>query len=459
MEKTKQIEKNDKFLILKKKLQTFGFNEPFKKENYDLISHIISDFEKILFSSKSISNEKNALESKNRILENEIETLKQQINSLLDKNIIDKKIETKLKFHNEDKKNFLSEINKLKEEISDMKKDKHLLELTIEKNKSSIEFLKIENQNYLDKENTYKEKISELLKINNDIKDEKQKYFEIYQNSDKIIDELKQKVKSLEEKNENLENNLKKVSLEGGDMSKLLKEKNKALRDGEENNYLLRKDLEIINDKLKEVISENDSIKKINNDLFKDKSELEKELKELKIKMEELKINKTNIENENKLINAEKENIKYKNLINEKKLYANNCEIQEMDKTIKYLKKKIEQIKMMNNININSPNLSNMYCKTVCSQCGCRKNTNNFQTIAFCGQCGCETNINNNLIYFNGKEYDIQILIEDNKSLYDKNKELKSKLNNMALNLDLYINENNLAADRIYKLENYIKSK
>ena len=130
-----------------------------------------------------------------------------------------------------------------------------------------------------------------------------------------------------------------------------------------------------------------------------------------------------------------------------------------MDKTIKYLKKNIEQIKMMNNININSSNLSNMHCKTVCSQCGCRKNTNNFQTMAFCGMCGCETNINNNIIYFNGKEYDIQILIEDNKSLYEKNKELKSKLNNMALNLDLYINENNLAADRIYKLENYIKSK
>ena len=140
MEKTKQKEKNDKFLILKKKLQTFGFNEPFKKESYDLINHIISDFEKILFSFKTISNEKNVLESKNRILENEIETLKQQINSLLDKNIIDKKIETKLKSHNEDKKNFLSEINKLKEEISEMKKDKHLLELTMKKTKLVLNF-------------------------------------------------------------------------------------------------------------------------------------------------------------------------------------------------------------------------------------------------------------------------------------------------------------------------------
>ena len=160
------------------------------------------------------------------------------------------------------------------------------------------------------------------------------------------------------------------MSIEGGDMNKLLKEKNKAIRDGEENNNLLRKDLEIINDKLKEVINENNNIKKINNDLFKDKKELEKELKELKIQFEELKINKVNIENANKLINAEKENTKYKNIINEKKLYMNNCEIQEMDKTIKYLKKNLEQIKMMNNTN--HSNLSNMYCKTTCSQCGCR---------------------------------------------------------------------------------------
>ena len=436
-------------------MQTYGFNEPFNKENYDLINHIITDFNKILFSFKSISNEKNSLESKNKILENEIETLKQQINSLLDKNIIDNKIENKLKTHNEDKKKFISEINELKQEISDMKKDKHLLELTIEKNKNSIEFLKIENQNYLDKENTYKEKISELLKLNNDIKEEKQKYFEINQKNDKILEELNQKIANLEEKNENLEKNVNKMSKEGGDMNNLLKEKNKAIRDGEENNNLLRKDLEIINDKLKEVINENDNIKKINNDLFKDKTELEKELKELKIQFEELKINKVNIENSNKLINAEKENIKYKNIINEKKLYMNNCEIQEMDKTIKYLKKNLEQIKMMNNTN--HSNLSNMYCKTTCSQCGCRKNMNNYQTVTICSQCGCETN--NNLTYFNGKEIDIQNLIEDNKALYEKNKELKTKLNNMSVNLDLYINENNLAADRIYKLENFIKNK
>ena len=338
MEKTRPIEKEDRISILKKKLKTYGFNEPFNEVNYDLINHIITDFNKLVFSFKSISNEKKSLEEKNKILENEIQTLRQQIESLIDKNTIDNQLETKLNTQLEEKKKLLIEINELKQEISDLKKDKHLFELTIEKNKTSIEFLKIENENYLDKENSYKQKISELLKQNNEIKEEKAKYYDTSVNSEKKIAEFEEKVKILEEKNQNLEKNLEKLTEDKGNIKNLLKEKNKAVRDGEENNNLLRKDLDIINGKLKEVINENENIKKINKDLFNNKNELEKELNELKMKMEELKINNTNLENEHKLINAENENIKFKNHENEKKLYASNCEIQEMDKTIKYLK-------------------------------------------------------------------------------------------------------------------------
>ena len=392
------------------------------------------------------------MEDKNKILENEIETLKEQINSLLEKNILESKMQDKLNNQLNEKKKLLSEINELKKEMSDMKKDKHLLELTIEKNKSSIEFLKIENENYADKENVYKQKISELLKQNSEIKDEKEKYYDMNQNSSQKFEEMSQKMKILEEKNENLEKNKEKMVSEGGNIRQLLKEKNKAVRDWEESNSLLRKDLEIMNGKLKDVINENENIKKINKDLFKDKNELQNELKNLKIQMEELKINKANIENESKLINAENENIKYKNAINEKKIYMSNCEIQEMDKTIKYLKKNLEQIKMMSNTN--DTDLSKMYCKIVCGKCGCVKKPKNK---IFCNQCGYEINMNHNLSTFNDKEYDIQTLIENNKVLFEKNKELKNQLDNMAINLDLYINENNLAADRIFKLENFIK--
>ena len=168
---------------------------------------------------------------------------------------------------------------------------------------------------------------------------------------------------------------------------------------------------------------------------------MEKELKELKLKNEELKIYNAKMENDNKLMNTEIENIKYKNTVNEKKIYVSNCEIQEMDKTIKYLKKNLEQTKMMNDINNkNKTRTFNEGCRTICNQCGCSTNINNYYS-------------------YNGNEIDIQKLIEDNKTLNKNNKELKNQINNMVLNLDLYINENNLATNRINKLENYIKNK
>ena len=438
-----KYEENNKIISLKKSLDAYGFKEPFNEDNYELINHIMIDFNKIVYSFKTVNKEKLALEEKNKILKNENETLKQQINSLSGRDQVHDKLISHVQVLSDDKKNLMAQINELQQEISDKNKDKQLLELIIEKNKSSIDFLKIENKSYLEKENTYKEKISELLKQKTEIKNQIEKYSDLYKNSNKKFEEIEQKVKFLEEKNENLQKNLEKNEDEGKNMKQLLKEKNKAIRDGEENNNLLRKDLDIINDKLKGVINENESIKKLNKNLFNDKKEMEKELNKLKAEVEELKIYSARMENENKLMNTEIENIKYKNTVNEKKIYVSNCEIQEMDKTIKYLKKNLEQTKMMNNINIKNKNKTfNEGCRTICNI------------------CGCSTNINtNNNCSYDGNDINIQKLIEDNKTLYRTNKELKNQINNMALNLDLYINENNLATNRINKLENYIKNK
>lgn len=111
------------------------------------------------------------------------------------------------------------------------------------------------------------------------------------------------------------------------------------MRDGEEHNSLLRKDLDILNNKLREVINENENIKKLNKDLLKDKTELEDELNKAKAKIEELKIASTKFENENKFLNTEIKNVQYDNKANEKKIKVSNCEIQELDRTLKYLKK------------------------------------------------------------------------------------------------------------------------
>ena len=96
-----------------------------------------------------------------------------------------------------------------------------------------------------------------------------------------------------------------------------------------------------------------------------------------------------------------------------------NCDIQELDKTVKYLKKNLEQIKLTNTNYI--------------------RNNNNINKRNFCYQCGCEVNNNNNY-----QEYDINKLLEDNKALYRNNKELKNKLEKVMQNLNS-TNSNNEA--------------
>ena len=137
-----------------------------------------------------------------------------------------------------------------------------------------------------------------------------------------------------------------------------------------------------------------------------------KKLINIKQLYEELLTQSGKIENENKLILAENENIKYTNLVNEKKIYMANCEIQELDKTVKYLKKNLEQIKLTNATNFLRKNNR----RIICSQCGCLVND------------------------YNNQEYDINKLIEDNKALYKHNKDLMNKLQKKMNNL----NSNNI---------------
>lgn len=64
MEEIGTIHQDDKITALKNKLMTYGFNEPFIEENYDLVNHIISDFNKVLLSFKSLEKEKAFLKKK-----------------------------------------------------------------------------------------------------------------------------------------------------------------------------------------------------------------------------------------------------------------------------------------------------------------------------------------------------------------------------------------------------------
>ena len=166
-----------------------------------------------------------------------------------------------------------------------------------------------------------------------------------------------------------------------------------------------------MNNKLKESITENENIKKINTNLLQEKTDLEKRMANIKHEYEELLTKTGSIENENQIIKTENENLKYNNLVNEKKINMANSEIQELDKTVKYIKKNLEQIKLTNITNFIR-----------------EKNTR-----VFCCQCGCIVDDNH---FNNNQDYDINKLLEDNKALYKNNKDLKNKLEKILKNLN-----------------------
>ena len=306
------------------------------------------------------------------------------------------------------KKKLLWEIKELKEDLDEKKKDKILMELNEEKNKNYIDFMKIENENLKKDEKKYKNKISELLSQISQLKEENQKNIILTKKNE----EFSEKNKNLENQNQILESNYKSLNAEKDQIYQLLKEKNKELRDNENNNILLRKDLDIMNNKLKECIIENENIKKINSNLLQEKNEIEKKLINIKHEYEELLTQKGSIENENKIIKTENENLKYNNLVNEKKINMANSEIQELDKTVKDLKKNLEQIKMANTNNYIRESKTKVYC----CQCGCIVEKNNYKN--------------------NNQDYDINKLLEDNKVLYKNNKDLKNKLEKILKNLN-----------------------
>ena len=53
---------------LKIKLKQFGFNDPFTKDNYNLISHLLTDFIKAQSENISLKKEINTLNKKNKSL-------------------------------------------------------------------------------------------------------------------------------------------------------------------------------------------------------------------------------------------------------------------------------------------------------------------------------------------------------------------------------------------------------
>ena len=92
----------EKINSLKIKLIQFGFNEPFTKDsyNYNLVSHILSEFIKTQTENISLKEEINILNKKNK--------------SLLESENIKEKFCAQIKVLNEDKKKLLWEIKELK---------------------------------------------------------------------------------------------------------------------------------------------------------------------------------------------------------------------------------------------------------------------------------------------------------------------------------------------------------
>ena len=44
-----KYDENNKIISLKKSLDAYGFNEPFNEDSYELINHIMNDFNKLVY--------------------------------------------------------------------------------------------------------------------------------------------------------------------------------------------------------------------------------------------------------------------------------------------------------------------------------------------------------------------------------------------------------------------------
>ena len=167
----------DKISSLKTKLKQFGFTEQFTKDNYNIISHLLTDFIKI--------------QKENISLKEELNIIKKQNISLLDSDKIKNKFAEQIKILINDKKKLALEIKELKEELEEKNKDKNLLVLNEEKNKNYIDFIKIENKNLIEDEKKYKKKITELLNQISSIKEENIKYINLSQKNSELSEEIK----------------------------------------------------------------------------------------------------------------------------------------------------------------------------------------------------------------------------------------------------------------------------
>lgn len=408
---------------------------------------LLSDYERI-------KQEKQSLENKNKLLADEIDTLTQQINFLEQRTTYEGKYRQQMQILSEDQKELNDTINNLQKEIKEKNKEKHLSDMSNEKLKNEIEFLQIEIKNLNDKENKYKKKISQLLSENSELQDEKEKISKDYRKLNEKFNEYEEKINNLSKKNEVLDSTIKSKDNFEVDYKNLLKEKNRELKNEEENNAILRKDIHVLNEKIQELVKENEEIKKNNKNYIQSNEQLNTELNELKTSFNDLQLEKDRIDKQNMYMNTELKNEKYKNELNEKKLFMSKCEILELDKTIKILKKNLERNKILSTQNFN--NTMNSCCCTYM----CNSNNNSNFLMGKCNLCGCaidnnnendnnkeeeddEKNKNKYIVNYDGEKYDIRILVEDNKKLYKVNETLKFQINNLMKNLDVQIKRNN----------------
>ena len=183
----------EKMLKLKSKLKELGFQESFTKENYNLISHIIIEYQN--------------LKEKNILSEKEMALLRRQIKALSDIDMINTKLSSQIKILNETKKNLLNKIKELNDELEEKNIDIKIMKLNENKNKDFIENIKKEKNDLGENLEKYRKKITELNNQINILKQEKEKNINLESQNNDYND----KIKILEENNNNKLKEIKKL--------------------------------------------------------------------------------------------------------------------------------------------------------------------------------------------------------------------------------------------------------
>ena len=387
--------------------------KPNKKINGSNLDTINKDIEILKNKNKEneniIKNQKKEIETKSKEiikLRNNINLHNNETKKMIDlqknyENIV--KINNKMK---EEKKNYIKEINKLKENLNKINEE----EKVEQKLKEAFNKLKDDYDNVDEQYNELKEKINLVIEENQKIKEENKKLNNeiniVKQNKEgdkdknteeldvlkKQINEMNKNMNELNEKNKKINDELNNKNIENKnlininnkyqiELNKLKTDSEKNLKEKEENNKL-NNEIKTLKENLNNTITERDNYKernelnktqidKLNNELTKLKEEINKlneeseKLKEEKNKKELNQIDKNEFDKLNEeFININKEKEKYKidieNIRKEKELELNkNNQLQEDNKSLN------EQIKKLISENekekIENNNIQNKY--------------------------------------------------------------------------------------------------